>query len=228
MRVACGERLAETAASLEKFAREEAQELIVATINTSRSVDRVADELAQFRPDIILFAQRGIPMASVLRRLCDVAKVPEPLMVVGAQRPSNLVKVQAVHHGLVDVVDLSLGVTHLVERLREILSGASELATDSLWQLIAKPRVLPDSANIPKDEFDADILDLIRIGLNDSDIGKVVFLSAQTVRNRVSAMLRRAQLNNRTQLGWFCNNQILASGVVRTDVAATDSTVPRR
>lgn len=51
-----------------------------------------------------------------------------------------------------------------------------------------------------KDDIDAQIVTLIAAGLTDKAIALHVFLSPQTVRNRISNMLYRTGCNNRAQL----------------------------
>ena len=64
----------------------------------------------------------------------------------------------------------------------------------------------------PRDQTDLDILEPICVGSRDSDIAEIVALSLQRVKNRISAMLERTGLENRTQLAWqFTNQQLVAS-----------------
>jgi DNA-binding CsgD family transcriptional regulator len=53
------------------------------------------------------------------------------------------------------------------------------------------------------DETNRKILALLSIGREDREIASAVCLSAQTVRNRMSAMLRTSGMANRTQLAVF-------------------------
>ena len=54
------------------------------------------------------------------------------------------------------------------------------------------------------DTFDRRILAFLTMGLSDREISSKVHLSPQTVRNRVSRMLDRAHVSNRTQLAMAC------------------------
>ena len=57
---------------------------------------------------------------------------------------------------------------------------------------------------------------LICVGMQDVDIANVVHLSTQTVKNRISAMLERSGLRNRTQLAWMQANQAVGDAVSRS------------
>ena len=66
-----------------------------------------------------------------------------------------------------------------------------------------------DLSTITRDDLNIGIIELIHIGLADREIGEVVHLSTQTIRNRVSAMLEKSGLGNRTQMAWMYSNQLL-------------------
>lgn len=71
--------------------------------------------------------------------------------------------------------------------------------------------MLEDLSCAPESDLDRHILDLICIGLPDREIAAAVHASHQTVRNRVSSMLRRSNISNRTQLAWAYHSQILVA-----------------
>jgi DNA-binding CsgD family transcriptional regulator len=73
-----------------------------------------------------------------------------------------------------------------------------------------------DLSHTPHDDFDRQILGLVCVGMQDADIACVVHLSTQTVKNRISAMLDRSGLRNRTQLAWMQANQSMGDAMSRT------------
>ena len=58
----------------------------------------------------------------------------------------------------------------------------------------------PASAIRIHDDFDREIVEMIAVGYGDRDISDAVFLSHQTVRNRVSRILHDNDMKNRTHL----------------------------
>lgn len=60
-----------------------------------------------------------------------------------------------------------------------------------------------------KDDTDRRIVEAVARGMCDKEIASVIFLSTQTVRNRISRILTSSGLRNRTQLAVT----YLASGV---------------
>ena len=75
------------------------------------------------------------------------------------------------------------------------------------------------------DEIDRRIAAYITMGMSDRDIGAKVFLSPQTVRNRVSRMLERSQVQNRTQLAMACVVNPDLMRVQRNDEVSTPRSV---
>ena len=88
------------------------------------------------------------------------------------------------------------------------------MVDDPLWNSVSRPVRFEDLQVTPRDSTDDEILRLIAIGLSDLEIAEAVYMSAQTIRNRVSQMLIRSGLSNRTQMGWVYTNQNLLNRVM--------------
>lgn len=131
--------------------------------------------------------------------------------VVGAVPLDNVTKLKSAHNGFFDAADLRDSDQHLTMHMGEIGRGVSRLTSDPMWATIPRPAPLPSMSHVAEDDTDASILELIRIGLTDNYIADSLYLSPQTVRNRVSAMLRRAGLSNRTQMAWAHTNHVLTA-----------------
>lgn len=131
--------------------------------------------------------QKG-PRGSELRRIMLAPGVPNSLLVQAAQA------------GLDDVVDLSDDVDALLKNLRDSLAGRRSLGSHPLWRTVAPPRDVNTIASPYRDVIDREIVSMIAVGLTDDEIAKGVYLSCQTVRNRISRMLERSGARNRTHL----------------------------
>jgi DNA-binding NarL/FixJ family response regulator len=122
--------------------------------------------------------------------------------VIGSQVVNDVTKIQAVYRGFFDVVDVSQPPERAAKQIVRIHRGASSLDDDVLWSRVPRPTLVGDVVPEPRNQTDADILELLCIGMRDADIAAALFLSVQTVKNRVSAMLDRTGANNRTQLAF--------------------------
>ena len=202
MRILIGEVLTEShpnlVRSLEDFEPDWSVEVWVPSSTIAGSVDLVS----RFRPDIIVVRQQSLVFAPVMRRIIDASDCDTSVLVVGHDSVNTSLKIQAAYYGFFDVLDLGESDNDICTNLHRIGAGVSKLDTDQLWNSIDRPSPVADVSLAPHDEWDLSILELIRMGLVDRDIVEVVGMSAQTVRNRVSAMLNRCGLDNRTHMAW--------------------------
>lgn len=183
----------------------------VQVFNPYLSATEIISHLTSTRPDVLIVDPRWLIIAALLRRLIEASGLTATPLVLGVKETNNVFKVQAAHHGFFDIVELDVEPEKLFDRIERIRGGVSSLASDVLWAKVQPPLVLPDVSKLPEDATDNAILELLRIGLHDADIAAVIGMSIQTVRNRISGMLHRSGLSNRTQMAWAQVNQVLVS-----------------
>ena len=120
-------------------------------------------------------------------------------IVVAPSVPNSLV-VQTAQAGLDDVVDLSSGPEVLLAALKDSLAGRRTVLSHPLWRTVTPPRDIHTIASPYRDAIDREIVSMIAAGLTDEEISHGVYLSCQTVRNRISRMLERSGARNRTHI----------------------------
>lgn len=101
--------------------------------------------------------------------------------------------------GFVGCVDFKWPARDLVREL-QALRKESSLTYEADVTCPATSR----AGSLCLDDIDRRIIAYITMGLSDREIGAKVHLSSQTVRNRVSRMLDRSHVQNRTQLAMAC------------------------
>lgn len=170
----------------------------------------------EFRPDAVLVVDAWLIIAPLLTQLLRVGGCEQSSRIVASTKIDNVLKVQAAHHGFADYVDLGTPPQQFVSDVNDSIAGRSRLHSDPLWRLISRPTCTGDVSELVDNETDREIIELIRMGVPDNDIAECLFLSPQTVRNRVSSMLHRAGLSNRTQMAWAYTNQVLALQMMST------------
>lgn len=120
-------------------------------------------------------------------------------IVLSAGIPNSL-WVQAALAGVEDVVDITQPADSLLGCLRDSLAGRHSLGDCALWRTMKAPREV-NTINSPyHDNIDREIVSMISSGMTDDEIARGVYLSCQTVRNRISRMLERSGARNRTEL----------------------------
>lgn len=162
-------------------------------------------------PSVVLVDRVWLHLASYLTELLNSQSEERhgchPVKwVVGAWRIDEVLRVQARHRGFNDCVELSRPAHEVIGWLFQILHGAPSDDRDVNWSSLPLPATVASPNDISRDDIDVAILELLSVGVQDADIGEIVHISTQTVKNRVSAMLSRSGLRNRTQLAWWHAN----------------------
>jgi len=102
--------------------------------------------------------------------------------------------------GMNDVIDIGLHMASLDVRLEEVLLGHIDLAHITSITEIVKWLRSDNIAHLAQDEVDIRILIELIEGRTNEEIAATVNLALQTVRNRISRLMKAAEVSNRTQL----------------------------
>lgn len=137
------------------------------------------------------------------------------MLVVGAKHVDEVLRVQVLHRGFDDCVELARPARQVIARLIQMQYEPPTTSPDYQWNSLPLPAAVSHPNEISRDDIDVAILDLLTVGVQDADIAAVVHISTQTVKNRISAMLSRSGLRNRTQLAWMHSNNALGVAALR-------------
>lgn len=145
--------------------------------------------------DLHLNGESGLSLVEALRD-----SLPDCRAVVLTGFPSDDVVYEAGRRGAFDVIDKQSSAKEIAARLRTAVGGRRML--DDFARRAAKERLVDNGLLTYKElgATDREILSLIAQGMTDKQISQRVFLSAQTVRNRISRLLGLLGRDNRTQL----------------------------
>jgi DNA-binding NarL/FixJ family response regulator len=102
--------------------------------------------------------------------------------------------------GINDVVDVGLHMTTLYERIENVLREEVNLSSISSISEIVNWLRSDNIAHLAQDETDIRILVELIEGRTNEEIAGTVNLALQTVRNRISRLMKAADVSNRTQL----------------------------
>lgn len=182
--------------------------------NPFASAVDIAKLISDFVPDLTVIDPAWLVISTALTAVIKLTGTRTDRCIVASRSVDNVLKIKTAHGGFFDVLDLTQDLENIVTQLQDDHRGTSQLDSDRLWTTIERPRSHGDMASVPRDESDLAILELVRIGLTDGAIAELIHMSQQTVRNRVSAMLRRSGLTNRTQMAWAFTNQVLTTRIM--------------
>lgn len=167
------------------------------------------------RPDVIMVDPAMIVISFLLLEIVRGAECRVDRVVVGADVITDVMKVQAMRGGFFDLVDTSRSTEEVRLRLEGVHLGRSQLADDRLWAAIAKPTAIGNLVLVPHDAIDVEILELVALGLMNDDIASVVHIAPQTVRNRMSGMLRRSRMSNRSEMAFTYLGQTMTMRMIQ-------------
>lgn len=167
---------------------------------TASTVDEVERHLSSGTIDGIIVPRVSIPSWwDIEEHIGHLVTVPRIIAVArDPQWPAERIT-DLGFDGLL-IIDFENSSNQLVDDIRRLVTTATTRG--------ARPpvdRMILDSHPelhqiIDGDPINQKILALMSIGRADREIARAVFLSPQTVRNRVSGMLTRANMRNRTEL----------------------------
>lgn len=145
--------------------------------------------------DLHLGGESGLSLIEALRD-----SLPDCRTVILTGFPSDDLVYEAGRRGAFDVIDKQSSTREIAARLRTAVAGRRML--DDFTRRAAKERLVDKGLLTFKElgATDREILSLIAQGMTDKQISQRVFLSAQTVRNRISRLLGLLGRDNRTQL----------------------------
>lgn len=158
------------------------------------------EEMQLHRPDIVLTTDSLLSATVLALPQLDDESLPPHKRVVLARDPSPTLLVVAAQTGFDDVVDVAQPIEALVYQLQALTQGERDLRSHPIWRSLDYPVDMTRLEVVMVDEIDRQIVGLIAAGLSDREIADLVYLSCQTVRNRVSRLLERCGARNRTQL----------------------------
>ncbi|MEN9803718.1 MAG: hypothetical protein RIS41_565 [Actinomycetota bacterium] len=180
-------------------------------------VDIVSVENGDFLPevdDVVLVTEAAIDRWCCWRMQSSSSVTST--VVIGALGSRWLMHESPENRGFVGCIDFKWPARDLVREL-DVMRCRSAVKSEPAASCSSGD----DRGAMCHDDIDRRIAAYITMGMSDRDIGAKVFLSSQTVRNRVSRMLVRTQLTNRTQLAMACmvNPEIMR--VQRTEDVST-------
>lgn len=172
----------------------------ITTIHPSHGYHSFVEEMRLHSPDLVLTSDSMIAATVLSLPHLDDEMLPMHKRVVLTDDPSPTLLVVAAQAGFDDVVDVRQPIDLLVGDLRDVHEGRRSLRSHAIWKMLEYPIDLTKLELVMADDVDRQIVSLIAAGLSDREIAELVFLSCQTVRNRVSRLLDRCGARNRTQL----------------------------
>lgn len=187
-------------------------------MGTASTETDAIEALSDHRPDIAIIDARlgdgdGIAVAEWIS-----VHLPDCASIIVTGHPSDEAMVRAYEAGAAAFMAKAYSLDELLLTVRDVASGIRHLSPENARA--ASRRLSSRGPSIRSlDATDRAILSALVAGKRDRDIAATVMLSTQTVRNRMSRMLERLDLENRVQLAVFASHHIVGRDDARADIS---------
>lgn len=125
---------------------------------------------------------------------------PTTRSIVLTAFPTDELVVESAALGVSALVDKRLGIHDLIESVREVAAGRTLITPSTVRDAHRRLEAKGLAQLSDLGDVDREIVSCIGRGMTDREIASRVYLSPQTVRNRVSRLLTNLGRENRTQL----------------------------
>jgi DNA-binding NarL/FixJ family response regulator len=157
----------------------------------------------ELRPDVCLLdiTMQGIDGIETLRRIRAADPTARVVMLTSSEAPEDLA--QAVAAGALGYVTKNVEHDELVQAIRSAHAGRPVISSD--MQLVAaqgspaapSPAAPSPAARLtPREE---EVLDLLREGFTNNEIGRLLGISTRTAKAHVAAVIEKLDVVDRTQ-----------------------------
>jgi DNA-binding NarL/FixJ family response regulator len=184
---------------------------VVGEAGTGEAAVRQVRDLA---PDVVVMDihMPGISGVDATRELAAIAPRTSVVVLTISEDDNDIV--DAVMAGACGYLLKSSSIQELVAGIHAAAAGESLISPAIAAKVLQLLRAsTPDRAQAPRAELserELDVLKLIAIGKDNSEIAKELFISPKTVKNHISNILMKLQIDNRIQAAVYA----VRSGIV--------------
>lgn len=178
----------------------------------------IIEKAIAFKPDIVLMnfnlpSESGIEVTKELKQKTPTVKVLALTIDTSQHQLSKIIKAGALGYILKDVDSNTL-----YEAIRTVARGDAYIQSCLLSKLLKELRQflseekqvqLPENLGLTQRELE--IVNYIACGESNKEIAEKLFISEKTVKNHVSNILRKMELEDRTQVAVYAYRQGLIS-----------------
>ena len=180
----------------------DAMEVVAATSSFDEAVALIEDsdfDIAVL--DVHLNGRSGLELAEQIR-----STRPEVKVVLLTAFVSDELVLESKKVGVSEILDKNSDTDDIADRVLSVALGRSYLNQSRVAEVTERLKNDGIIDLLALNKTDRQILSLVAMGLSDKEIGARVYLSSQTVRNRISRLLSVLGRKNRTQMALMLNN----------------------
>ena len=197
---------------LKSLLESEADLRVIGEAQSGREAIRYA---AETRPDVILMDMQ-MPELDGVKATQSILEInPRANVIILTMYRQDSYVFEAVKAGARGYLLKDADAAELIDAIRRVADGDTlldpEMAASVLEDFKAKKESLPNEKHNDLTDREAAILRLLAQGSSNQEIALKLNISEKTVRNRLSEIFAKLQLNNRTQAALYAIREGLAS-----------------
>ena len=197
---------------LKSLLESEADLRVIGEAQSGREAIRYA---AETRPDVILMDIQ-MPELDGVKATQSILEInPRANVIILTMYRQDSYVFEAVKAGARGYLLKDADATELIDAIRRVADGDTlldpEMAASVLEDFKVKKESLPNEKHNDLTDREAAILRLLAQGSSNQEIALKLNISEKTVRNRLSEIVAKLQLNNRTQAALYAIREGLAS-----------------
>jgi NarL family two-component system response regulator LiaR len=175
--------------------------------------NQAVEKALELRPDVILMDLQ-MPFKSGLEAIQEIQQhqLGCHILVLSSFGEDERV-IAAIRSGALGYLLKDSSPDELVNAIHSVAMGHLTLPQELSYSLIQTPdQAIPSSHDNPKENLtdrELDVLRLLADGASNKDIANQLSISLPTVRTHVSSILRKLDLENRTQAALYARDQDL-------------------
>ncbi len=172
-------------------------------VSEAGSVQESVEKAAQTKPDVIIMDVR-LPDGSGVEACRRILKDhPEMKIIMLTSFPDDDVVIEAILAGASGFVLKEIKGNSLVEAVEKVAQGQSLLDPNVTKNVLQYMKKREDGASERLEDLltprELKVLSLVAEGKTNKEIGDELYLSERTVRNHLSRVLHKLNVNNRAQ-----------------------------
>ena len=173
--------------------------------------EEAVQKALELNPDVILM-DLMMPVKSGIEAIAEIKQMlPKARILVLTSFADDEHVLGAIESGAYGILLKDTSPDELVKTIRTVYSDKLVLPQEFTKALLSKISSKEDSHSPDQDltPRELDVLKCIAQGMSNKQIAETLFISTTTVRSHVSNMIRKLELDNRTQLAMHARNHNL-------------------
>ena len=169
-------------------------------VGEARSAAQALTRVPAAQPDVVLAgAHLREPDSPEMCRRLRVALPDLQVLMIGVNAPEELVAA-AISAGAAGVVPHTIDEHELVEAIETAAAGRVVITTTTMMSILSATHVTADDPLADLTPLERELFALVGEGLTNVEIAQRLRLAPGTVRNYVSRLLRKLQVDRRAQV----------------------------